>query len=101
MYESIEGKTVYTFSDDTNLVSITNTPMYEKIKNDFIVEGTVTNNNISRTCRYHLVIDEKPTISEEGYDNVLIYTDPSTGTSSLAKPIIIAPKYNSIEKKYI
>ena len=45
----MEGKTVYTFDDNINLISITNTPMYENIKNDFIVEGKITNNNITKT----------------------------------------------------
>lgn len=89
LYEPTQGKAVYTFDDNINLISITNTPVYENIKNDFVVEGTIDNNGIKRTCRYHLVIDEKPTITVEGYDNVLIYTDPSTNNTTIAKPKII------------
>jgi len=91
LYESVHGKTVYTFDDNINLIGITNTPLYENIKNDFIVEGTTTRNNVKHSCRYHLVIDDKPTITPEGYDNILIYTDPLTGDTTIAKPKIITP----------
>ena len=89
LYESTQGKAVYTFDDRINLTSITNTPVYENIKNDFIVEGTSTIDNVKRTCRYHLVIDDKPSIKSSGYDNVLIYTDPTTGDTTLGMPEII------------
>ena len=92
LYESTRGKNVYTFDDNINLISITNTPSYENIKNDFIVEGTVNaGNNIKHTCRYHLVIDEKPSLTTTGYDNILIYTDPINGNATLAKPKIVTP----------
>ena len=53
------------------------------------------NNNVKHTCRYHLVIDNKPTITIDGYDNVLIYTDPLTKNVTIAKPKIITPKLQS------
>lgn len=91
LYESTHGKTVYTFDDNINLVSITNTPVYENIKNDFIVEGTVDSNGIKKTCRYHLVIDDKPEIALDGYNNILMYTDPLTGDTTIASPKIVEP----------
>ena len=91
--ESAHGKAVYTFDDNTNLISITNTPVYENIKNDFIVEGTTTTDSgTAYTCRYHLVIDDKPTITTDGYNNILMYTDPLTGNTTITKPNIITPK---------
>lgn len=101
LYESTHGKTVYTFDDSINLISVTNTPVYENIKNDFIVEGTVTNNNIKHTCRYHLVIDDKPTITEDGFDNTLIYEDPLTNTTTIAKPKIITPTQINNQWKWL
>lgn len=101
LYEATHGEAVYTFDDSTNLISITNTPIYENIKNDFIVEGTVTSNNVKHTCRYHLVIDEKPTITNEGFDNILIYEDPSANITTMTKPKIIAPTQNGNEWKWI
>jgi hypothetical protein len=75
--------------------------MYENIKNDFIVEGTVTVGGVKKTCRYHLVIDDKPKVAATGYDNILVYTDPSSGSTTLIKPKIAHPTYNSKEHKYI
>jgi len=97
LYESTQGKSVYTFDDNINLISITNTPSYENIKNDFIVEGTIDVSGVKRPCRYHLVIDSKPTITVEGYDNVLIYTDPVNKDTTITKPIIVDPKLNKGE----
>ena len=91
LYESTRGGVTYTFDDNINLISITNTPVYENIKNDFIVEGTVTKDGSKRTCRYHLVIDDKPTITTEGYNNVLVYTDPTSGDTTIAQPKLITP----------
>lgn len=91
LYETTRGKAVYTFDDSENLVSVTNTPSYENIKNDFIVEGTNTTNNIKTTVRYHLVIDDKPEISNDGYSNILLYKDPSSSKYVLGYPTIIDP----------
>lgn len=99
LFESTHGKSIYTFDDNTNLISVTNTPSYENIKNDFIVEGTVTSkNNIKHTCLYHLVIDDKPTMTG-GHNNVLIYVDPDTGNTTLATPKIIKPTLKN--NKYV
>lgn len=55
-------KEQYTFSSNNNLVSLNATPQYDKIKNDFIVQGKrkSTNSSISSDIRYHLAIDTKP-----------------------------------------
>ena len=100
LYESTQGKAVYVFDDNVNLVSITNTPVYENIKNDFIVEGTITRDKVKYPCRYHLVIDDKPTLTTDGYDNVLVYEDPDSGAITLTKPKIIDPEYNTSKGRY-
>lgn len=84
---------VYSFNDKTNLISLTNTPQYGNIKNDFIVQGTrkAANGDISYDVRYHVAIDEKPEINSDGYDGILIYIDPDTGYKSLGFPEIIYP----------
>lgn len=94
-FEDTQGKVVYTFNDSDNLVSITNTPSYENIKNDFIVEGTTTNDNIKTTVRYHLVIDNKPDMNTEGHYNILVYKDPDTEKYKLGYPTIIHPTKRS------
>ena len=63
LIETTLGKSVYTFSDDCNLISITSNPKYENIKNDYIVQGLrkMTQSDASYPVRYHLAIDSKPT----------------------------------------
>lgn len=55
-------KSEYTFTDDTNIISINVVPQYENIKNDYIVQGIrkLTGTDISYPIRYHLAIDNKP-----------------------------------------
>ena len=62
-------KSIFTFSDKTLLTSITATPLYENIKNDFIVQGTQENTStgMKNDIRYHLVVDTKP--RPQGIDN--------------------------------
>jgi hypothetical protein len=47
------------------------------------------------------VIDDKPRITTEGYDNVLIYEDPSTKDSLVAKPQIVHPRYDAARGEYL
>lgn len=56
------SKSVFTFSDESLLTSITVTPLYENIKNDYVIDGLHKNEvtGIDHAVRYHLVIDEKP-----------------------------------------
>jgi hypothetical protein len=81
------GKSIYAFSDDSNIVSMTQTPNYEKIKNDFVVQGVRTSSisNTSLPVMYHLAIDNKPLVGNEYYD-VLIYKEPSTSLTKIAFP---------------
>ena len=46
-----------------------------------------------------MVIDNKPTITAEGYDNVLMYMDPLTKNVTITKPKIVTPKLQS--NKYV
>lgn len=72
LVETTLGKSVYTFSDDCNLISVAANPKYENIKNDYIVQGLrkMTQSDISYPVRYHLAIDSKPTFSGSHYVNV-------------------------------
>lgn len=62
LVEVNNNKSIYTFDDEKLLTSISVTPQYENIKNDYIVEGktTIGDSNIVYPVRYHLAIDEKP-----------------------------------------
>lgn len=75
LIETTNEKTLYNFSDDTNITSITVTPQYQNIKNDYIIEGLRqgTSSNVKYTVRYHLAIDDRPQIA--GYDSEGAYYD--------------------------
>jgi hypothetical protein len=84
------GKSEYTFSDNSNLLTISANPQYGNIKNDYIVEGLrqMTSSDISYTVKYHLVIDSKPKPGNTYY-NFLLYTEQSTGEVKGYFPLIL------------
>ena len=81
----LNDKAIYAF-DSSNITSITVTPSYGNIKNDFIVQGLrqSTNTEQSFPIMYHLAIDEKPvlvstqSIAYEGRYLNEEYTDDSS-----------------------
>lgn len=93
LIETTNEKTCYAFNDDSNITSITVTPQYGNIKNDYIIEGLRegTSSNVKHSVRYHLAIDEKPQVigtdSKGDYygvhENVVFYTDTSIEDSSI------------------
>lgn len=90
MVERAIPKEVYTFSDNSNLLSINITPQYENIKNDYIVHGLrkMTDSDISYDIMYHLVIDSKPQTGNT-YTNVLLYRELDTDIQSAIFPVNI------------
>ena len=62
LVETTTGKSVYTFSDKDNIISISKTPQFNNIKNDFIIQGKRqgTNSQQQVDVRYHLCVDRKP-----------------------------------------
>lgn len=76
------GKSVYTFEDTTIISSITNSPQFQQIKNDFIVWGkrkTLSGKEVP--IRYHLVIDEKPLLTDTIQQQINIFTSQNASTS--------------------
>lgn len=103
LVETTTGKSVYTFSDKDNIISISKTPQFNNIKNDFIVQGKRqgTNSQQQVDVRYHLCIDRKPlpvTSDERGnnyyntYYNLLLYTEESTQEIKAAFPTVYTTK---------
>ena len=88
--EVTDGKTVYSFDDKKNLISLTANPRYGNIKNDYIVQGLrkMTNSDISYAVRYHLSIDKKPKPGNTYY-NILSYTEKDTNLVKLAFPLTV------------
>ena len=62
LVETTNEKSVYSFSSANNITSITVTPNYNNIKNDFVINGIKesTTSDTQYTIRYRCVIDEKP-----------------------------------------
>lgn len=86
--ETTTGKTVYSFSDKANIISITQNPQYANIKNDYVIQGLRkrTNSNASVLVRYHLAIDRKPTVGNT-YKNLLLYKEADTNLIKAAYPL--------------
>lgn len=86
--ETTTGKTVYSFSDKTNIISITQNPQYANIKNDYVIQGLRkrTNSSASVLVRYHLAIDRKPTVGNT-YKNLLLYEEADTNLIKAAYPL--------------
>ena len=83
------GKSVYTFDDGEMIISYSNTPQYQQIKNDFMVWGKRTTiSGQQLPIRYHLAIDKKPEVGNEY--QVFFVRDPDDGLLKAKKPL----KYN-------
>lgn len=101
LMSSAVGKSSYAFSDSTNIMSLSSSPSYDNIKNDYIVEGTrkSTSSDVSYSVRYHLAIDSKPEktywdgeeFTYEPRFGAVLYEDPDTGQIKLCFPSV----YNS------
>lgn len=90
LIDTSKGKTVYQFDNSNLIVSYSNNPQYNKIKNDFVVWGIRENaNGNSIPIRYHLAIDSKPKVGNT-YD-CFFYTDPDDGLTKAKVPM----KYKS------
>lgn len=84
------GKDIYTFSDDSNIISISATPSYGNIKNDYVVHGLrkMTSSDISYDVFYHLCIDNKPTPGNTYYD-LLLFTEKNTNLTKAIFPLAV------------
>ena len=84
LIETTIPKSVYSFNQNSNIISIDINPDYSNIKNDYIVQGETTDvNGYKSAIRYHLAIDEIP--SCEYHNNLLFYED-SDGIIKAAIP---------------
>lgn len=81
-----QGKSVYDFSNSKLITSISNSPQYLNVKNDFVVWGIRENDSgIKVNIRYHLAIDKKPAIGN--IYEVFFYEDPDDGLTKAKAPI--------------
>lgn len=97
LVETTDEKALYSFKDNKNIASITVTPNYSNIKNEYIIYGIMPGDTKESAAKimYHLVIDEKPRLIEDDqnhpepyygvFENIVYYTDPLDGLNKLAK----------------
>lgn len=84
------GKSIFNFTDDRNLVSLTANPQYSNIKNDYVVSGVTTNSitDVSHLILYHLAIDYKPNVGNT-YRNFLLYKSNIDGLIKGTFPLVV------------
>ena len=81
------GKAMYMFDDSEIITSISNSPQYPQIKNDFVVWGMrETVDGKTLPIRYHLAIDNKPPLRNEPY-YCHFFKDPDALNLSTLEPI--------------
>ena len=104
LVDTVVPKSVYTFTDNSNLISLNSTPQYGNIKNDYVVQGLrkMTNSDISYPVRYHLAIDKKPETGKR-YTNLLVYKELETESQLMTVPIVVSNlpeigEFNSVYK---
>lgn len=96
--QSYSTEAAYKIKDSDTLVSLTRSPRYEDIKNDFVVWGK---NASGVDIHYRLVIDEKPVLNKckkymwsvvNDMDDVInyLYTDTNTKPAE-AKELVASP----------
>ena len=101
LIETTNEKASFAFEDNKNITSITVTPLYENIKNDYIVHGLkeADSENLATQVMYHLAIDKKPELVDDNswdypyygdeYYNYALYTDPLDGLNKLTKYLTV------------
>ena len=81
-----KGKKAFDFKDSRLITSYSNSPQFNKIKNDFVVWGirkTAIGNTVP--VRYHLAIDKKPAVGN--IYKCFFYIDPEDGLEKAKSPI--------------
>ena len=92
-----KGKIAYDFRDSKLISSYSNSPYFNKIKNDYIVWGIrKTANGNTMPIRYHLAIDTKPEIGNV-YE-VFFYEDPEDGLVKAKYPVMFESANNFPDK---
>lgn len=92
-----EGKCAFIFTNNNLITSFSNSPQYNRIKNDFIVWGTRKNANGNDVpIRYHLAIDKRPETGN--VYQVFFYVDPDDGLLKAKKPVDFESKDDFPEK---
>ena len=75
-YNTRLSTSVYDFNDSKFIISYSNSPQFNMIKNDFVVWGNKKDmSGVDYPCRYHLAIDKRPKLSEPMINSLPICFD--------------------------
>jgi hypothetical protein len=97
LVDQSKGKIAYDFTNSKLITSFSNSPQFNKIKNDYVVWGirkTAMGNTVP--IRYHLAIDTKPKTGN--IYEVFMYDDPTDGLTKAKAPIKFAAASNFPEQ---
>ena len=98
-YNPCLNTAVYDFKNNDFIINYNNSPQYNMIKNDFIVWGTrKSENNMDLPCRYHLAIDERPTMETDYVINRPICFDTSVQDKIRRCYAVNEEQYNSLDE---
>ena len=112
LIETTNKKSLYSFSDNHNITSISVSPNYSNIKNDYIIEGLrkSTTSDIAYIVRYHLAIDDLPEKNYQSgdewyygcFNNLVYYTDELDGLNKLgfSKEVEELPEVGNFDQIY-
>lgn len=108
LVEINNGKSIYNFSDNKNISSISVNPKYDNIKNDYVIHGVRqgTSSDQKYDIMYHLAIDEKPRLDDSDDDNyfynLLFYIDDNTKETKACFPKLVdtLPKIGDMDVIY-
>ena len=95
LVEINNGKSIYNFSDNKNMSSISVNPKYDNIKNDYVIHGVRkgTSSDQKYDIMYHLAIDEKPRLDKSDdnnyFYNLLFYIDDNTKETKACFPKLV------------
>lgn len=97
-YNAGLSTSTYSFDSTDFVISYSNAPQFNMIKNDFIVWGIRTSSTGQQLpCRYHLAIDKRPKITEPYVNSLPICFDVSM-YDKIKRCYIIKGQYNSLNE---
>lgn len=100
LIDMTKGKQAYSFNDNNLIISYSNSPQFNNVKNDFIVWGV--RNNIDGTklpIRYHLAIDTKPKVGNTYKVYLIKDSDGKTLYATKNEPINLEEGLSAIYKE--
>ena len=95
-YATRLNNSTYDFKNSEFIVSYSNAPKFEMVKNDFVVWGQRTaGNGIKLPCRYHLAIDSRPKLTNNWTIEDYLCFDTNL-SDKIRRGIMITESYDNL-----